>query len=81
MTNEARRQRVSALIGTCIVPALLERAGMPTPDGLDALYRSETFALLSDPATGMWHLSAPTLAGMFLRELETGSLETPEEQS
>ncbi len=74
-------QRVSTLLGTCIVPGILESGGMASVEGLDALLRSETFALLSDPATGMWHLSPATLAEIFRREAESGQVETPEEQS
>lgn len=73
--------RLSTLLGTCIVPAVLESAGLASQEGLDALYRSETFSLLSDPATGLWHLSAPTLAEILLEELRGGGVIVPEEQS
>ena len=81
MTSDEKRQRVSTLIGTCIVPAVLERCALATTEGLDAFLRSQTFALLSDPATGMWHLSPTTLAEIYKHEVDTGELETPEEQS
>lgn len=81
MTGAEHMQRVSTLIGTCIVPAVLERSGLATERGLDAFYRSETFSLLSDPRTGMWHLSPATLAEIFRGELDGGEVETPEEQS
>ena len=79
--TENRAQRVSALIGTCIAPAVLEYAGLASEQGLDTFFRSETFELLSNPATGMWHLSPPTIAEVLKRELESGELDTPEEQS
>lgn len=37
--------------------------------------------LLSDPATGVWHLSARILADAYAEELSGGSFELPEEQS
>ena len=73
--------RLSTLLGTCIVPAVLENAGLASQEGLDALYRSETFSLLSDPATALWHLSAPTLAEILLEELQGGGVVVPEERS
>lgn len=79
--QKSRAQRVSALMGTCLTPAILERADMATKEGLDTFLRSETFALLSDPRTGMWHLSAATLAEILTHELTSGKVETPEEQS
>ena len=79
--DSTKPSRVSTLIGTCIAPAVLECAGLASERGLDAFYRSETFALLSDPATGMWHLSAATIAEVLKRELDEGELDTPEEQS
>lgn len=77
----AKPNRVSTLIGTCITPAVLECAGLASEQGLDTFYRSETFELLSNPSTGMWHLSAPTIAEVLRRELDSGELDIPEEQS
>ena len=76
-----QNRRLSALMGSCITPAVLERAGMATKEGLDAFLRSETFEILSDPRTGMWHLSPSTLAEILKHELTFGTLDTPEEQS
>ena len=81
MNAETRAGRVSTLLGTCIVPSVLERCGVASAEGLDTLLRSETFALLSDPETGMWHLSPATIAEIFRREMECGQVDTPEEQS
>ena len=81
MNAAERTQRVSSLVGTCILPAVMEHSGLVTEEGLDMVLRSRTFAMLSDPATGMWHLSAPTLAAILQRELTGDGFETPEEQS
>ena len=81
MTKAEREQRASTLIGVCIAPSVLEACGLATAEGLDAFYRSRTFALLSDASTGMWHLSPATLAQIFLHERDCGELETPDEQS
>jgi hypothetical protein len=76
--------RLTALLGISIVPAILET--LDTPDGsyaseLERFYASKLFALLGNPATALWHLSPATLAQMYNEELETGSFTIPEEQS
>ena len=78
MAGEAYTQeRLSVLLGTCIVPAVLELAQVPD-DGVDAFYRSRLYALLGDVETGMWHLSPATLAAMYQEEQRTGGFEIPE---
>ena len=78
MANEAFSQdRLSVLLGTCIVPAVLEAAQV-SADGIDAFYRSKLYALLGDASSGMWHFSPVLLAQMYLEELHTGTFEVPE---
>lgn len=79
--SKSQTNRLSAIMGSCVAPSVLERAGMATKEGLDAFLRSETFEILSDPRTGMWHLSPTTLAEILKHELTFGTLDTPEEQS
>lgn len=74
-------KRLSNLLGLCIVPAILESSGQISTAQIDQFYRSELYAMLSDPRTGLWHLSARTLASMYAQELTDGSVEVPEEQS
>lgn len=71
------QDRLSNLLGICIVPAVLEYAQIPD-DGIDAFYHSKLYELLGNAETGMWHFSPRTLADMYLEELKTGTFEIPE---
>lgn len=75
------REKLSMLLGVSIVPAVLEAARISEPEEVDRFYRSRLYQLLSDPATGVWHLSARILADAYAEELSDGSFELPEEQS
>jgi hypothetical protein len=76
--------RLATLLGVAIIPGIIEEFGITDseqPEFLDRLYRSQTFELLEQPSTGLWHLSAATLADIFRDELEGRQLVFPEEQS
>jgi hypothetical protein len=76
--------RLSVLLGTCIVPSILDSLNIPQSEqieGIDAFYRSKLYEALSDPATGMWHLSPYLLADLYREEQRVGYFEVPEEQS
>lgn len=75
------RDRLSTLLGISIVPAILEAVDADGPDDVEAFYKSKLYQLLSDPQTGMWHLSSQTLASLYAEERETGTFPLPEEQS
>lgn len=79
MTMDANR--LSVLLGTCIVPSVLALVNSQNLQEIDAFYRSKLYALLSDEKTGMWHLSPRTLADLYEEERKTGSFDPPEEQS
>ena len=73
--------KLSVLLGTAIVPAVLEAVGQPTDEEIGAFYRSALYSGLSDARTGLWHLSPATLAQMYADERATGAFKVPEEQS
>ena len=78
MTSSCFTQdRLSTLLGICIVPAVLELAGVDE-DGVDAFYRSKLYRLLGDVETGLWHFSPRTLAEMYMQEQQTGAFDIPE---
>ena len=77
-------EKLSALLGTAIVPAIIDcltAGGEDYQAMLDQFYRSKLFSQLSEPATGLWHLSAATLAEMYNEERQFGDFSVPEEQS
>jgi hypothetical protein len=76
---------LSALLGVCIVPQVIPAIrgfyGGNDQIAIREFYRSALFGKLQSPETGLWHLSAVTLAGMFLDEATGQVIEYPEEQS
>jgi hypothetical protein len=79
------REQLSALLGVCIVPAVVAEISR-LYDGdehvaIREFYGSALFDKLQSPETGLWHLSAATLAEMFLAEAGGQPVEYPEEQS
>ena len=76
---------LSALLGVCIVPQIISAIrgfyGGNDQTAIREFYRSGLFGKLQSPETGLWHLSAATLAGMFLDEANGRSIKYPEEQS
>jgi hypothetical protein len=77
--------QLSALLGVCIVPQVIGRIkdlyGGDEQTAIREFYRSALFGKLQSPETGLWHLSAATLAGMFSDEVHGREIEYPEEQS
>jgi hypothetical protein len=74
-------EKFSVLLGVSIVPMILESLHIASSTDIDRFYQSGLYALLSDQATAMWHLSPVLLGQLYNDEVETGSFEVPEEQS
>ena len=78
------KDQVSALLGVCIVPAVLENISdvfENEQERIKKFYSSELYNNLQRPETGLWHLSAKTLAEMYRQEITEGHIDYPEEQS
>lgn len=73
--------RLSVLLGASIIPQVMELLGIDTADAAADFYASETYDLLADTRTDLWHLSPATLAFMYRTEREEGVVPIPEEQS
>jgi hypothetical protein len=79
------KNQVSALLGVCIVPQVIaeikEFYNNQEETATKEFFKSNLFDKLQNPATGLWHLSAKTLAQIFLTEVKEQIIEFPEEQS
>lgn len=53
---------------------LAKDLNMNVAEALDALYNSETYAKLADPATGLYYQSAKYVYSFLRNELQTGKL-------
>ena len=53
---------------------LIEERGMSMADALDTIYLSDTYAKLSEPATGLYYQSARYVLSFIISEIETGKI-------
>jgi hypothetical protein len=74
------KNQLSVLLGVCIVPQVIaEIKGLYNNDEATAIkefYKSDLFDKLQNPTTGLWRLSAKTLAQIYADK----TMEFPEEQ-
>lgn len=81
MSQSLAADQLSTLLGTTIVPAILDLRGAAEPAEVERFYGSQLYGALSVPETALWHLSPATLASMYDQELAQGRFDVPEEQS
>jgi hypothetical protein len=62
-----------------LIKAIMEDKGVSEKEALTMLYSSKLYEQLDKEETKLWHLSVPTLYGMFREERETGKITYPEE--
>lgn len=62
-----------------LVRMLMEKQSLSEDEALTQLYSSELYRQLEREETKLWHLSVPTLYGLWLEEKETGQIAYPEE--
>ena len=53
---------------------LIEERGMSMADALDTIYLSDTYAKLSEPATGLYYQSTRYVLSFIISEIETGKI-------
>ena len=53
---------------------LIEERGMSMADALDTIYLSDTYAKLSEPATGLYYQGARYVLSHIISEIETGKI-------
>ncbi len=57
---------------------IVEETGMSEEEATDRFIRSRVYALLEQEETKVWHVSAATLAALFVEEMETGKADWSE---
>jgi hypothetical protein len=79
------KNQISTLLGVCIIPQVINEIKAFYDDreepAIKAFYQSVLFDKLQNPETGLWHLSAKTLAEIFFAEIKEQIFLYPEEQS
>lgn len=80
-----KESQISTLLSICIIPQIIDeiKEFYDNEDevAIKEFYKSNLFDKLQNPDTGLWHLSAKSLAQMFLLEVKEQIIEFPEEQS
>jgi hypothetical protein len=71
---------VIAMIAPGILSMLVEDRGLSLEEASGALYNSELYRALEDEETKLWRLSYVTLYDLLVEELDTGTIDYPEEQ-
>lgn len=67
------------LIVPRLVRMLMGEQSLTEKEALAQIYGSELYRQLERESTKLWHLSVPTLYGMWTEEKENGSITYPEE--
>ena len=79
------KNQISALLGICIIPQVITEIkdfyNNQEEIAIKEFYKSTLFDKLQNHCTGLWHLSAKTLAEIFFLEIKEQLLDYPEEQS
>lgn len=74
-------EQLSTLLGVAILPGVFEVLVYTEAAQVEEFYRSDFYEMLRNPESGLWHLSAGTLAGLYQQEQKNGFFVDPEEQS
>ena len=76
------REKLSALL-VVIIPSviqiIMDEKKIPNIEATRLFYNSALYAMLENEESKLWHLSPLTLYELFNEELETGSINYPEE--
>lgn len=72
------RTLMSVAMVPAVVSLIMEGRGLGFREALDAFYRSETFEMLSEMETDVWHFSPVTIYGIWSGEAGTGVPAIPE---
>lgn len=76
-------EKLSTILRIAIVPQVVDmiaqKYGLDEVAATNAFYHSETYRLLSDEETKLWHFSPLTLYTVWQEEKETGKIVLPEE--
>ncbi|MDR1833954.1 MAG: hypothetical protein LBQ92_04790 [Propionibacteriaceae bacterium] len=79
MVTQENLFSVLAFVTPGIIGHLMEWRGLDEEQAARLLYESEVYARLEEEETKLWHLSPLALADLLQQELDTGTIDWPEE--
>jgi hypothetical protein len=68
-----------AILNPSVVQLIMDNRKLSNIEATELLYHSALYAMLENEASKLWHLSSLTLYELLEEELETGSINYPEE--
>jgi hypothetical protein len=68
-----------AILNPSIIQMIMDNRKLTNIEATKLFYHSALYAMLENEASKLWHLSPLTLYELFEEELETGSINYPEE--
>jgi hypothetical protein len=68
-----------AILNPAIVQMVMESRGITNIEATRMLYDSSLYAMMENEESKLWHLSPLTLYELLQEELETGTINYPEE--
>ncbi|MCL2243761.1 MAG: hypothetical protein FWC03_04745 [Treponema sp.] len=68
-----------AIINPATIQLIMDKRNLTNIEAIELFYNSALYAMLENEASKLWHLSPLILYELFNEELETGSINYPEE--
>ena len=62
-----------------IIPMIIAEHGLSENEAIQKFYCSKLYSFLENPKTGVWRYSPKLLFNLYKEELETGTINFPEE--
>jgi hypothetical protein len=78
--NQEKLHALLAIILPQILQYIMEQQSTGVKEAAAILYNSKLYEMLENEESKLWHLSAATLYALLKQELNTGSIDFPEEQ-
>jgi hypothetical protein len=78
MTSE-KLSALLAVLNPSVLQLIMDNRKLTNIEAANILYNSALYAMLENEASKLWHLSPLTLYELLEEELETGSINYPEE--
>ena len=78
MTDE-KLSAFLAIINPATIQLIMDNRNLSNVEAIELFYNSALYAMLENEASKLWHLSPLTLYELLNEELETGSINYPEE--
>ena len=77
--NPEKLSALLSVLNPAVIRLIMENKGLTNIEAINTFYASDVYAMLENEASKLWHLSPLTLYELLDEEIETGSINYPEE--